>query len=277
MAKKETTGVDPFARLASKAKNLDKLFKTTNPNKETELAEGVYVGLVTKIRARSIGKANEEQSPAIGVETIALCDKDGLREDIWGKSAGGIFVIKETEKQTLGDAFGRFVYFMQDGLLVNTTGMSIASLRSDIDELNQLVTKTPHLVIITVSMGTNGRKNVNFGNAVPLEQIQELAGIKSKEIKSEFMGVSGKATSPKQEEPEDEDEDVEEDDEDVEETEDDDDDEETEEDEEEDEEEEEEEELEEEEEEEEEYTPPPKKPAPKQSAPAKKATAKKKK
>lgn len=286
MAKKESTGVDPFARLAQKAKTLDKLFKTTNPNKETELEEGVYIGLITKIRPRSIGKASEEQSPAIGIETIALCDKDGLKDDIWGKSAGGIFVIKETEKQTIADAFGRFIYFMQDGLLVNTTGMSIASLRSDIDELNKLITATPHLVIITVSMGTNGRKNVNFGNAITPEQLAEIAGVKLKEVKSEFMSVDSTKAGGKvktkpapvdddEEEEEEEDEDVElEEEEEEEETEEEE--EETEEEESEDEEEETEEEEEEEEEEDEEYTPPPKKTVAKKVE-AKKAVAKKKK
>ena len=281
MAKKETTGVDPFARLANKAKNLDKLFKTTNPNKETELDEGTYIGVVTKIRPRTIGKANEEQHPAVGVETIALCDKDGAKEDIWGKAAGGIFVIKETEKQTLGDAFSRFVYFMQDGLLINTTGMSIASLRSDIDELNTLISQTPHLVMMTVSIGTNGRKNVNFSSAVTAEQLAELSGTKLKEVKSEFMASSGK--KPAAPAPDEEDEEVEEDEDEVE---DEDDNEEVEDEEEETEEEETEEEdededeEEEDEEEEEEYTPPPprkKTPAQKQVAPAKKAATKKKK
>lgn len=285
MAKRESTGVDPFARLAGKAKQLDKLFKTTNPNKETELSEGVYIGLITKIKPRSIGKANEEQHPAVGIECIALCDKDGNRDDIYGKGASGIFVIKETEKQTLGDAFARLIYFFQDSLLLDTKGMSVKTISSDIADIQALLDDSPHLVTITVSLGTNGRKNVNFGSAVTPEQLAETAGIKMKEVSSDFRDsnsstVKGKAKpqfEDDDEEGEEEDEEEEFDNEDTEDEEEDEEEEEYEEDDEdtEDEEEGEEEDEEEDEEEEEEYTPPPKKLAAKKAV-AKKAVAKKK-
>lgn len=169
-------GKPVFASLMAKASSLDQMFSKTNPNRETTLPDGVYYAVLKRLSGRSIGKANEEQYPAVGLEGHFLSDKEGVQDQIYGQGFSSIFVFKETEKQSLSDAFSRFIFFLQDSLLIDTTGWKIRDLATRIDEINtELLDKEVVVVQVTVKLGDNGRKNVNVANrAVTAEELEQI-------------------------------------------------------------------------------------------------------
>jgi hypothetical protein len=177
---------NPLSSLLGKASKLNKLFKTTNPRARLSLEPGVYAGVILKLEPTKIGKADQEQHPAIRVSVMTLCDKEGDRE-VWGRQFQMLFMFKDSQNQTFEESFGRFVYFCQESLGLDTSEMSIESLANgdDLDEMNKHCAENFPVIQFAVTENDAGQRNANSNGLLSPEGMENM-GLTMKEIKKQI-------------------------------------------------------------------------------------------
>jgi hypothetical protein len=176
---------NPLSSLLGKASKLNKLFKTTNPRARLSLEPGVYAGVILKLEPTKIGKADQEQHPAIRVSVMTLCDKEGDRE-VWGRQFQMLFMFKDSQNQTFEESFGRFVYFCQESLGLDTSEMTIESLANgdDLDEMNKHCAENFPVIQFAVTENDAGQRNANSNGLLSPEGMENM-GLTMKEIKKQ--------------------------------------------------------------------------------------------